>query len=186
MTYDTAFRMLTPIDEEAPRRAVRLRELGIGEEPDPEFDEFAAKIAAAAQAPCATVNIIGPGRQYFAGLYPSSAARGLDWRDDPFREMACDRGFCLHVVARRRAMALPSVMDYPRFAVNPVVDEAGVRAYLGAPLIEPAGLILGTICCVDTEPHSSWDRDAVEWIRGKAAELTRRILQRGADAPAAS
>jgi signal transduction protein with GAF and PtsI domain len=179
MTYDPAFRMLTPIDEEAPRRAARLLELGIRDEPDPEFDEFARQLAETMRAPFAMVNIIGPQRQYFAGLYPSSAARGVDWHTDPVREMACDHGYCMHVVVRRHAMALEEVMDYARFAVNPVVDEPGVRAYLGAPLIDHTGMTLGTICVLDTRPHR-WGQDGVEWIKVQAAELVERILQRPA------
>lgn len=182
MTVDPAYRMLTPVDQEAPRRADRLRELGIPEEkPIPEFDEFARKLAEAAQAPFAMVNIIGPQRQYFAGLYPSSAARGVDWQTDPLRVMACDHGYCMHVLARGHALALPEVMDYARYAVNPVVDEIGIHAYLGAPLIDRAGMILGTICVVDTQPHP-WDQDAVEWIKAQAAELVERILERAARA----
>lgn len=53
-------------------------------------------------------------------------------------------------------MALDEVMDYHLFAGNPVVDEIGVRAYLGAPLIDHTGT-LGTICVVDTKPHN-WGR----------------------------
>jgi signal transduction protein with GAF and PtsI domain len=179
MTYDPAYRMLTPIDEEAPRRAARMRELGIREEPDQEFDEFARHLAETTHAPFAMVNIIGPQRQYFAGLYPSSAARGVDWQTDPFRVMACDHGYCMHVVTRRHAMALDQVMDYARFAVNPVVDEIGVQAYLGAPLIDRTGMTLGTICVVDTEPHP-WGHDGVKWIKAQAAGLVERILERAA------
>jgi GAF domain-containing protein len=175
---DPAYRNLPPADEEAPVRAARLRELGIREEPDPEFDEFARHLAETAQSAFAMVNIILPQRQYFAGLYPSSADRGVDWRADPFREMECDHGYCMHVAARRHAMALPDVKDYARYAVNPVVGEIGITAYMGAPLTDPSGMILGTICVVDTKPHPDWDQDAVNWIKGQAAELTQRILQR--------
>jgi signal transduction protein with GAF and PtsI domain len=178
MTYDPAYRMLRPVDQEASRRASRLQELGIREEPDDEFDAFARQLAEAAKARYAMVNLIGPERQYFAGLYPSSAARGVDWQTDPLRVMACDHGYCMHVVTRGHALALNEVTDSARFAVNPVVDEIGIRAYLGAPLIDPTtGMILGTICVVDTEPHQ-WRVDAVEWIKAQAAELVERILQR--------
>lgn len=186
MTYtvDPAYRMLVPHDEEAPRRAERLRELGIREEPDAEFDEFAEKLARATQAQYAMVNIVWPQRQYFAGLYPSSATRGVEWRADPLREMACSHGYCMHVVVRRHALALPEVSDYARFAVNAVVDEIGIRAYLGAPLVDSTvGMILGTICCVDTRPRPSWDLTTVEWIKGQAAELTERMLQRACARP---
>src|SRR3954464_10779683 len=138
-------------DKEAFRRAAPLRELGIKEEPDPEFDEFARHLAQKLDAPFAMVNIIGPERQYFAGLYPSQDRRVAP-ETDPFRTMACDRGYCMCVVTRRSAMALDEVMDYHLFADNPVVDQIGIRAYLGAPLID-AGGTLDTICVLDTKAH---------------------------------
>lgn len=182
MTTDPAFRMLPPDDPGASRRAERLRELGIsGTEPVPEFDDFARQLAQAADAKFAMVNIIGPQQQYFAGLYPSSADRGVDWQTDAFRSMACDHGYCMHVLARGHALALPEVTGIARYAVNPVVTEPGVRAYLGAPLTDRDGTILGTICVLDTAPHPGWDKDAVEWIKAQARELTARILRREAD-----
>ncbi|MCG5216477.1 GAF domain-containing protein [Streptosporangium sp. KLBMP 9127] len=167
---------MTPIDTEAPRRAARLQELGIREEPDSEFDEFARALAHELEAPFAMVNLIGPERQYFAGLYPSSRDRGVDWETDPFRTMGCDHGYCMYVVTRKHAMALDEVMDYHLFAGNPVVDEIGVRAYLGAPLIDQTGT-LGTICVVDTKPHD-WGTEGVAFIKARAAELVERIHQR--------
>ncbi|MEO3826671.1 GAF domain-containing protein [Actinomadura sp. B10D3] len=176
MTLRHAFRLVTPLDEEAPRRAVRLRELGLREEPDPEFDEFARELARSLNAPFSMVNLIGPERQYFAGLYPSSLDRGVDPATDPFRAMACDHGYCMYVVTRRHAMAVNEVKDFHLFAGNPVVDEIGVRAYLGAPLIDQSGT-LGTICVVDTEPHD-WGTQDVSFIKARATELVERIHRR--------
>jgi GAF domain-containing protein len=176
MSSSPAFRPVSPIDTEAARRAARLAELGIREEPDPEFDEFARNLAEELDAPFAMVNIIGAERQYFAGLYPSSADRGVDPDADPFRSLSCDAGYCMYVLARKHAMALDEVMDYHLFAGNPVVDDIGVRAYLGAPLIDEV-CALGTICVVDTEPHD-WGTAGVTHIKGRAAELMDRIRRR--------
>lgn len=176
MGFRPDHRLVTPIDKEAFRRAARLRELGIKEEPDPEFDEFARSLAQNLHAPFAMVNIIGPERQYFAGLYPSSQDRRVAPETDPFRTMACDHGYCMYVVTRQHAMAIDEVMDYHIFAGNPVVDKIGIRAYLGAPLIDPTGT-LGTICVLDTKPHQ-WGTGGVAFIKAQAAELVERIQRR--------
>lgn len=176
MSLPASHRLVTPVDKEANHRAARLRELGILEEPDPEFDEFARGLALDLNAPFAMVNIIGPERQYFAGLYPSSLDRGVDPKTDPLRTMACDHGYCMYVVTRKHAMALDEVMDYHLFAGNPVVDAIGVRAYLGAPLIDHTGT-LGTICVVDTKPHD-WGAHGVAFIKARAAALVKQIGQR--------
>jgi GAF domain-containing protein len=189
---DTGHHLLTPLDEEGPRRSTRLRQLGLGENPDPEFDEFAAEIARTAAeiaqingAPYAMVNFIDGERQYFAGLStpsggtgsPSSEAIGATDDSGVGRVMSRDHGYCPHVVVRRKALVLDDVCDYPRFAGNPVVDEIGIRSYLGAPLIDHTGTTLGTICVVDTEPRE-WGRAGLDFIKNRADELVRRINQR--------
>ncbi|GAA4603555.1 GAF domain-containing protein [Actinoallomurus liliacearum] len=176
MSFSPAFRLVTPIDKNAQIRAARLQELGIREEPDPEFDDFAAAVARDLDVALAVVNIIGAERQYFAGLYPSSHERGVDPRADPFRIMACDHGYCIYVIARNHALALDEVMDYHIFAGNPVVEAIGARSYLGAPLIDGT-LALGTVAVVDTRPRN-WGAEGVAYIKARAAELMEKIEQR--------
>lgn len=93
----------------------------------------------------------------------------------PGRVMARDHGYCPHVVVRRKALVLEDVCDYPRFAGNPVVDEIGIRSYMGAPLIDrQTGMALGTICVVDTDTRP-WGRQGLETIKSMANELVDRI-----------
>jgi GAF domain-containing protein len=94
--------------------------------------------------------------------------------------MARDHGFCPHVIARRKALVLEDVRDYPRFAGNPVVDEFGIRSYLGAPLIDSTGMVLGTVCAADVQPRT-WGKSGLETIKSSAAELVARLQRREAD-----
>ncbi|MEV7415242.1 GAF domain-containing protein [Streptomyces sp. NPDC089919] len=176
MTYyeSTGHLLLTPVDREAPARAVRLRELGLGERPDPELDGFARKVAEAARTPYAAVAFVDETRQFFGGLHhradaPAGAYTG--------RVLARDHGYCPHVVVRRRALVLEDVRDFARFAPNAVVEESGVRSYLGAPLTDRQGFVLGTVCAVDLEPRR-WGREGLELIKGLAAEVTALIHAR--------
>ncbi|MGW0085675.1 GAF domain-containing protein [Streptomyces sp. NPDC003393] len=107
-------------------------------------------------------------------------ADGESPRPEVGRHLARDHSFCPHVVARRRALVLEDVRDYPRFAGNPVVDEFGIRSYLGAPLIDSTGMVLGTVCVVDVVPRP-WGREGLDTIKSAAAELTRRLEERAAD-----
>jgi GAF domain-containing protein len=185
MIYEPSGHLLIPVDAEAPHRVRRLRELGLGDRPDPEFDEFARMLATTTGAPLAMVNFIDEERQYFAGLYSPAQAAPASGElmaqsapaEDPGRVMARDHGWCPHVVVRRLPLVLDDVCDYPRFAGNPVVDEIGIRSYLGAPLIDRTGTTLGTICIVDREPRP-WGRSGLEFIKGQAADLVDRIHQR--------
>lgn len=176
--------LLTPEDKEAPARSRRLSQLGLGEHPDPALDAYADRLAEGTGAPYAMVNFIDENRQFFAGLHvpetgpPVVKADGT--KPELGRHLARDHGFCPHVVVRRKALVLEDVCDYPRFAGNPVVDEFGIRSYLGAPLIDGTGMVLGTVCVVDVEPRP-WGRAGLETIKSAAAELVVRLERREVD-----
>ena len=178
--------LLTPEDKEAPARTRRLRVLGLGERTEPVLDVFADRLAEIAGAPYAMVNFIDEERQFFAGLHtpdgsgPAESSTDLrtDRADAPKprigRYMARDHGFCPHVVVRHKALVLEDVRDYPRFAGNPVVDEFGIRSYLGAPLIDRTGIALGTVSVSEVEPRP-WGRAGLDTIKSMAAELVEQF-----------
>lgn len=187
MDFEPEHRIFTPEDPEAEQRMARLRELGLESRPYPEFDAFARQLALDAGAPdgYAMVNFIGTAEQYFAGLYAPSSTGGVAQQaavaatsGQPGRVMDRDHGFCPHVVVRRKALVLEDVCDYPRFAGNPVVDELGIRSYLGAPLLDRNGFALGTICVVATEPHP-WGHQGLQTIKSMADAVIDHIHRRG-------
>lgn len=196
MTYDAVHdrRLLTgPLDNdpEVHQRVARLRMLGLGVRPEPEFDEFASKLAQSAATligspatPYAMVNFIDDKRQYFAGLHTPATSRAgaaLDAAkaavEEPTREMTRDRGWCPEVVSRRRPLVLNDVCANPRFGANRVVDELNIRSYMGAPLIDRTGTVLGTVCVVDTEERQ-WGRAGWDMIEAKAGELMELLHRR--------
>ncbi|MER6188851.1 GAF domain-containing protein [Streptomyces cyaneofuscatus] len=183
-SFATGRMLLTPADRDGPARAERLRRLDLGERPDASFDSFDAfadKVAEVTASPFSMVNFIDENRQFFAGLHTPAGNRG--GKDigavaaGGNRYMARDHGYCPHVVVRRKALVLDDVCDYPRFAGNPVVDDIGVRSYLGAPLIDRTGIALGTVCAVDTVPRP-WGRAGLDTIKSLAQELVRQIDHR--------
>ncbi|MFF7976945.1 GAF domain-containing protein [Streptomyces sp. NPDC007905] len=174
--------LLTPEDKEAPARISRLRRLGLGSRPEPALDAFADHLARLTGAPYAMVNFVGADHQFFAGLCTPVMApvvREDGSRPEVGRVLPRDHGFCPHVVVRRKALVLEDVRDYPRFAGNPVVDEYGIRSYLGAPLIDSSGMALGTVCAFDVAPRA-WGRSGLETIKALAADLVVH-LDRSAD-----
>ncbi|MFJ9688375.1 GAF domain-containing protein [Streptomyces bacillaris] len=186
-SFATGRMLLTPADRDGPARAERLRRLDLGERSDASFDNFDAfadKVAEVTESPFSMVNFIDENRQFFAGLHtPAGNSGGRDLgataasSSRGARYMARDRGYCPHVVVRRKALVLDDVCDYPRFAGNPVVDDIGVRSYLGAPLIDRTGIALGTVCAVDTVPRP-WGRAGLDTIKSLAQELVRQIDHR--------
>ena len=175
----------SPAAAGAAERAARHRQLGLASVPDGRFDAFAQKIVESTGALAAMVNFVGDQRMYFAG---SASKTDLEpgepvFLGDPGREMGLDHGFCPHVVARRKALVLDDVYAYPRFAGNPVVDELGVRCYVGAPLIDDDGTVIGTVCAVDPTPHSGpeyvgWGKRGLDAIKQVASEVVDEIRVR--------
>lgn len=161
----------------------RLRRLGLVERPDPALDTFAAHLAHLAEAPYAMVNFLVEGGQFFAGLRVPEVppVRHGDGTSPEFgRVQPRDHGFCPHVVVRRKALVLEDVRDYPRFAGNPVVDAFGIRSYLGAPLIDSTGTVLGTVSASDVRPRT-WGTAGLATIKSTAADLVRRIERSAED-----
>ncbi len=129
------------------------------------------------------VNLPGEHGQFFAGLHTPGVAPAL--RSDGTgallgRTLPRDHGFCPHVIARGRALVLEDVTDYPRFAGNAVVDEFCVRSYMGAPLTEGTGLVLGTVAVSDVRPRG-WGQPGLAAINAQAAELAARLERRESD-----
>ena len=193
MTYDPAGSLAdaldnrfvaAPSDPAARHRVQRLRALGLGTAPDPEFDELAAKIARMAGTPYAMVNFVLDTHQFFAGLYEASStgAAALEAaqaaaRGPVARTMDLEHGFCPHVVDIKHALVLDDVCAWPRFAGNPVVDEIGIRSYIGAPLVDSSGMVLGTVCAISSR-QSTWGSPGVEMIKSMAAEAMELIARR--------
>ncbi|MGW1318365.1 GAF domain-containing protein [Streptomyces sp. NPDC002426] len=180
--YGTGRPLLTPVDRDGSRRTARLRRLGLGERPDASFDSFDAfadRVAEVTATPFSIVNFIDENRQFFAGLHTpagirSGSALGAAAAGRGGRHLARDHGYCPHVLVRRKALVLEDVCDYPRFAGNPVVDDMGIRSYLGAPLIDRTGVALGTVCAVDTVPRA-WGRAGLDTIKLLAREFVVQI-----------
>jgi hypothetical protein len=186
--------LLTPSDDQQPQRSERLRQLGLEDRPEVEFDAFAfdlaksaADLARLAQAPYAMVNLFSVGphgpHQYFSGLHVPSAGggtgiEGAGAQPEVDRVMSRDHGWCPHVVDRRKPLILNDVFAAPRFAGNAVVDMIGIRTYMGAPLIdEDTGIALGTICVIDTEPRP-WGREGLDLMKHHRDQLMKLVYRR--------
>jgi GAF domain-containing protein len=167
--------IVVPDDPGIPAREEVLTRLGLGRRPEPEFDAAARRLAESAHdlsraddPPAAMVNFVWSDLQYFAGLF---APEGVG------RTMGRDQGWCPYVARRGKALVLDDVCDYPRFAANPVMDQYGIRSYVGAPLVARDGVVLGTVCFIDTEPRR-WSHEGLDLIKSTATQVMGLIEQR--------
>jgi GAF domain-containing protein len=168
------------VDTSSKEREARLDELGLLDRlPDTMLDDVARELAFDAGSQHGMVNLVGE-EQHLAGLHLGGGSNQDPTPDSLRGPLDLDFGYCLHVVVRRKALVLDDVCEYPRFAGNVVVDRLGVRTYLGAPLIDRTGTVLGTVCVIDSEPRS-WGQEGLRLIKEHAARVVD-LLQRGEQA----
>ena len=175
------FKLPPPPDES--RRLAALRRYDILDTPhERAFDDLAAVAAGVCAAPVALVSLVDEARQWF------KAAVGID-----LAETCRGDSFCDHAIRRPGLTVVPDARLDPRFAANPfVTGPPNIRFYAGAPLIDPDGFALGTLCVIDTAPREMSDlqrstlaalaRQAVDQLllRKTAADLRRQIDRRAA------
>ena len=85
--------------------------------------------------------------------------------------------FCAHALAQGGMLVVLDATLDPRFADNPLVTGAPhIRFYAGAPLLGPAGHVIGTLCLADSRPRNSFP-DASRRHLARLAEIVLDKLE---------
>jgi phosphoribosyl 1,2-cyclic phosphodiesterase len=139
-----------PIPENEAARLTTLRALDLLDtEPEERFDRITRVATALFNVPMATITLVDEGRQWF------KSCQGTAGREDPR-----DASFCAHVVSSREPMIVEDTLSDERFADNPLVlGGPRIRFYAGYPLMLDDGNCIGTLCLLDTRPHTLKEPD---------------------------
>jgi predicted PurR-regulated permease PerM len=155
-----------------------LHNLGLTSAKDRQFDEVSKKIAQAFDAPIALVSFVDEEHRH-----PLDAASSQDLQ--AASRTSHEASLDAHVIAANEVLVSGDVTEDPRFADDPLVLEKGIRFYAGAPLRTSAGLVVGTLCVIDTQPREFSEADGRR-LQEMADELMARIESRPADSAATS
>lgn len=161
--------------------AERLGELAsyavLDTDPEPAFDRLTKLAQHIFEVPTVLVSLVGRDRQWFKSCI------GLDASETPR-----DISFCAHAVFHRHVQVVPDATRDPRFADNPLVTgPPGIRFYIGAPLINPKGFALGTLCVIDYVPRPVPPDAKLEMLRSLADAVVEALERRaGAQSLAAN
>ncbi|MET0705396.1 MAG: EAL domain-containing protein [Tardiphaga sp.] len=145
-----------PIAPTATDEGPRLRSLHayaiLDTEPSASFDVITRMACRVLKMPTAVISLVDANRQWFksgVGMFRSG------------RETTRDLAFCSEaILSPRTALVVEDATRDPRFNANPLVTQAdGIRFYAGIPLLDEAGLGLGTLCVVDTVPRQISEED---------------------------
>ncbi|SAK82777.1 diguanylate cyclase [Caballeronia catudaia] len=159
-----------PLPADEARRLHLLRSLDLLDTPQEEvFDRVTRVVAELLDVPIALVSLVDEHRQWF------KSRLGLD-----VCETARDVSFCAYALHSERLLLVEDTHADARFAGNPLVTGAPhVRFYAGVPLRSSGGLVLGTLCAIDTKPGTlSASKQAA--LCDLAATVEREIVQREA------
>jgi len=136
--------------------------------PEEACDRITSLAALLAGVPMAAINFVDRERQWFK----SSIGLGEG------RETPRATGFCAHAILSPEIMVVTDASRDRRFRDNPFVAGApGIRYYLGVPLVDQAGLCIGTLCVLDSRPRRL-SRRCTEALRQLAALLMAQLRQR--------
>jgi GAF domain-containing protein len=131
------------IDENA-RLAALHRYSILDTSPEQIYDDVTALASLICGTPISLVTLLDADRQWF------KATTGINIKETP-RSVS----FCAHTITTSETLIVKDAQKDPRFMTNPAVTgPPGIRFYAGAPIIEPDGHVLGTVCVIDTAPHA--------------------------------
>lgn len=106
--------------------------------PEPCFDDLTRLAADICQVPIAAISLTDTNRQWFkskVGIVATEEPRNIT--------------FCSYTIQQTELLIIPDTLADKRFATNPCVFSYKIRFYAGAPLLDPNGLALGTLCVLD-------------------------------------
>ncbi len=163
---------------------------GVAAGGDDALDRIARLVSRVVGSDVALVSLVDEHRQFFAGQH------GLDapWRDT--RATPLSLSICRLVVASGDVVQIDDTAADDRTAEHEARTILAVGSYLGVPLTDEAGNVLGSLCAINHHPHA-WTGDerdllvdlsaaANSELRGRIAvsrafDATRRV-QLAADA----
>ncbi|RFZ95693.1 PAS domain S-box protein [Mucilaginibacter conchicola] len=135
--------------------------------PEKEFDAITRLASYICQAPVALITLLNEDKQWFKSKFGIE----IDGTDRA-------HSFCNYTILGDDIFEVPDTLEHEDLKTNPFVDvDGGVRFYAGAPLIDPDGYRLGSLCVVDTVPRKLTfeQRDA---LRTLASEVMSHLLLR--------
>jgi diguanylate cyclase (GGDEF)-like protein len=116
---------------------------------EPAFDRVANLVRLVFGVETALVTLMDAHRQWY------KAALGT-----PNKQVPLGDSFCQYALLSPEPIVVPDAELDPRFRANPhVIAPNGVRFYAGMPLVTSDGLIIGTVCAIDSRPRHFSVRD---------------------------
>lgn len=116
--------------------------------PEPAYDRLTQLTARLLDVPVALMTLVDRDRQFFK----SQVGLAEPWASA--RETPLSHSFCQYVVSKQMPLVVTDARTDPLLASNLAIPDLGVIAYAGVPLRSPEGVVIGSFCAIDTQPHA--------------------------------
>lgn len=153
----------------------------------PVFEEATQTAAHFLDAPISILGFVDHERHWFKSAHGLSRL-GLMNKLAQTRQLLRNESFCTKVVETSQVLVINDTLKVidGELAIAKLVHDYGIRAYLGAPLIDAAGNCLGSLSVIDLVPRNFTNRD-IEFLqiiaRWCMSEFERnRLLQNSSSA----
>jgi GAF domain-containing protein len=151
-----------------PERLAAMERLDvIDAKPDAGFDRYTALAADMLDAPIALISLVDSRRQMFLSNHSPEPIASYD-------ETPLSHSFCQHAVRASAPLVIPDAREDPLVRENPAIEDFGVIAYAGAPIMTRDEQTLGTLCVMDRQPRQ-WTDDQVTMLSDLAAAVASEI-----------
>ena len=155
---------LTDTDRVAALRRTGLAESGVSES----FDRLCAMACRVLDAPVALVSLVEPQRQFFAGAF------GLPEPLASERETPLSHSICRHALTSNGPLRIDDTTRDERLDGNLAITDLKAQAYLGIPLVNAEGHVLGSFCVID-HVRREWNDAESDMLEALSASVMSEI-----------
>lgn len=136
--------------------------------PELRFDRLTRLLCKALRTPVALISLVDDRRQFFKSQV------GLPEPWSLVRETPLSHSFCQHVVLSANPLKVRDARLDPLVCRNAAIDDLNVIAYLGMPIRDASGQVLGSLCAIDSVPRD-WNADDEATAADVAALVEEQI-----------
>lgn len=141
------------------QRQLVLTRLGLLEgESLPVFEEAVQTAASFVEAPICWLSVVDSQREWLKASVGLSRL-GLMNPLAMTRELGLEDSFGVHVVDSQQALAIGDTHTHPALSSSLLVQQYGIRAYLGVPLLLASGDCVGVLAVFDRRPREFTAKD---------------------------
>jgi len=129
--------------------------------PDGSFDRLTRLASRLMVVPVSLASFVAPDRQFF------KSEVGLEGKWKERRGTPLSHSFCQWVVSSKEPLVVDDARRHKVLRSNAAVEDLGVVAYAGVPIVGQGGEALGSMCAIDTMARS-WTPQDVETLQDLA------------------